>query len=257
MPDPAQPAFRVVEIEDGQGGGGDTPRAGRFARLRQPKAEVRRCGRCNAAALICCQAWEHSFNGMSSGAVTRDCRCQACGADVTLYDPKSIRGVRIAGYILMLTVFMGPIFLIAAWRRGRAWDQNPLVPDAPRPKIRSWRGPGNRRCGGCGKIAQLVGITRHRHNGIPTGTDCSYACPSCQRAFVTESAGGIAFGVLGGGLIALAGGWWFLAGHDDNKWRIFGGPAIALVGAWLVLRALRHVAAAIANPALQGEDAAA
>ncbi len=257
MTDPAPPAFRVVEIDDHAGGGGDLPRSGRFARLREPKAEVRRCGRCGAAAVICCQAWHHSMNGISTGAVTRECRCQACGADVTLHDPKAIRNLKIVGYIFLVTVFMGPILLVAAWRRGRAWDAHPLVDGAPRPRITSWRGPGNRRCGGCGQIARLVGVTRHSHNGVPTGTDCAYACPSCNREFVTESAGGVAFSVCVGGLMAVAGGGLFFFGHEDSRWRTLAAPAVAALGVWVVLRALRRVAAAIANPRLQGEDAAA
>ena len=256
MPDPAQPAFRVVEIDDQHGGGGDTPRTGRYARLRQPKAEVRRCGRCGKDAVICCQAWVHSMNGVATGAVTRECRCQACGANVTLRDPTVIRTTMVMGFIFLIAIIPGLVMLAMTWRWRKRWDDNPLV-DAPRPEVRHWRGPGNRRCGGCGQIARLVSVTRHTHNGMPTGTDCEYACAGCKREFTTESAGGVLFGLIAGAGIAAAGAGWFFVGNEPTPWRRFGAPVIALLGLWLVLRAVRRIGAAIANPRLDGEDAAA
>jgi hypothetical protein len=254
QPQPS-PAFRRVSVDDQQGG--NIQSSGRFAGLRVPKAEVRRCGTCGKDAVIVCQAWAHSFNGVQTGVVTRECACQACGAKVTLRDPSAIRSMKIAAWILVIAILPTPFLLYKAWRWGRSWDRNPLVPDAPRPRVQHWRGPGNRRCGGCGKIARLVGVTRHTHNGIPTGTDCAYACPGCNRSFETESLGGLLFSFFVGGGIAAAGAGWFWLSKEATPWRTFGGPAVALCGLWLVLRALRRAGAAISNPRLSGEDAAA
>jgi len=255
MADAPAPQFRRVSLDEQQGGGVTT--TGRYAGLKVPKAEVRRCGRCGKDAVIVCQAWEQAFNGMSTGAVTRDCRCQACGTQVTLRDPKAIRNMKIVAWIMVIAIIPTPFMLAMVWRWNRRWDKNPLVPDAPFPKIQHWRGPGNRRCGGCGKVARLVGVTRHSHNGIPTGTDCSYSCPSCNRSFETESIGGLLFSLVIGGGIGAGGAAWFWLSKEPTPWRTYGGPALALVGLWLVLRALRRAGAAITNPRLTGEDAAA
>jgi hypothetical protein len=168
----------------------------RFARSKDAKREVRRCGSCGKPSLIVCQAWQHSFNGISTQAVTRECRCQACGAEVTLKDPSAIRTMKILAFILAIAIIPLPLMLFRIWRSTRAWDRSPLVEGAPFPPIQHWRGPGNRRCGECGKLARLRSVTRRTHNGIPVGTSCSYECTGCNRKFETESWGGVLFNIF-------------------------------------------------------------
>jgi hypothetical protein len=247
--------FVVKRIDDGAGGGGNTPRTGRYARSERPKQEVRRCGSCGATAVIVCQAWAHSFSGQETGQVTRDCRCQACGASVTLRDPKAISTFKIIAWVLIITIFGFPYLMFRVWRWNRAWDKNPLVPDAPFPRIAHWRGPGNRRCGNCGKVARLASVTRNTRNGIPMGTTCEYACVGCKRAFETESVGGLFVNFLTVALVA-GGGWlWF---KNTHEWSWQKGVALLLVaaGAWFFLHTCRLILAALQNPRLSGQEAA-
>jgi len=254
---PVNHGVRTVRVDNGGAGGGNISREGRYARLDEPKAEIRRCGRCGKDAVIVCQAWVQSFNGAQTGAITRDCRCQACGADVTLYDPSGIRTAKIIGWILVITVFMSPFIFFMVWRRTRAWDRNPLVPGAPRPPITSWRGPGNRRCAACGGIARLVNVTKRSHNGVPMGVECDFECVGCRRAFSTESAWGIiatllAAALFGIGCVAML--------MSDKKMEIWLRGLLvlcAVAGPFLAWKSTKKVIAAIRNPKLSGSDAVA
>lgn len=251
------PDVRTVRVIDGAGGGGgDTPIIGRYARNDRPKSEVRRCGRCEKPAVIVCQAWTHTLSNVETGRVTRDCRCQACGASVTLRDPKAIRLYAILS--LALGFLVVPLFglpFVYAWRR--AWDKTPLVPDAAFPEVRYWRGPGNRRCGACGKIARLESVTRNTHNGIPMGTDCSYRCEGCSATFETESAGGLLVNLLGA---ALFGGGALAWLASQQGLRLGWGLALSVAalggGVFFVYTFGKRVGAALRNPRLEGPEAA-
>jgi hypothetical protein len=247
--------FVVKRIEEGAGGGGDMPRTGRYARSERPKREVRRCASCGSASVIVCQAWAHSFSGQETGQVTRDCRCQACGAKATLRDPKAIRTFKIIAWVFLITILGFPIMMFKVWRWNRAWDGNPLVPDAPFPRIVYWRGPGNRRCGRCGQVARLVSVTRNTRNGIPMGTDCDYACVGCKQEFKTESAGGILVNFMGAALFTVGGWAWFKSMQAWSGWKAC--SLLVLVGGvWFFLLAVKRTLAALQNPTLSGQDAA-
>jgi len=248
--DQAPLGHTVVHIDDNGGGGGDIPRTGRFARTRAPKTEVRRCGSCTQPAVVCFQAWEHSFSGVATGQVTRECRCQACGANVTLRDPKAIRTLKIIGLVMLVLIFPAPVVLAMAYVRGRAWDRNPLVPDASMPQIRYRRGPGPRRCGRCGKTARLTSVVRHTHNGIPTGTTCGYACEGCEQTFATESAGGVLVSLFSGVLLGGGGAIAFFTIHESSWTKWLAAPIGILAGVALFVQACRRIGAAVQNPPL-------
>ncbi len=217
-----------------------------------PRGEVRTCGRCGHAALVCLHGWDHSINGASTGRVTRECRCQSCGTVVKLHDPALIRMGRILGIVLMCSVvgfLPGVIVFVAALRRDAKWRHNPVVAGGSLPAIRYPLGPGNRRCAACGATARIVAMTRTRHNGIPTGTDYDYACVACDHRFQTESGGGILLELVAGALCATF-GIVALTSHAGAGVRFGLGGFLLLGGVAALYQAGRHVLAALHNPTL-------
>jgi hypothetical protein len=213
-----------------------------------PKAEIRRCQSCGSPTLVCFNAWQHSFSGHQTGRITRDCRCQTCGKVVILHDPTGIKILWVVGFVLLLTIFPGVLALLLAWSRSRAWKNNPIVPGTAYPEIRHRIGPGDRRCSRCGKSCKLTSVTRHRHNGVPTGTDYEYECSGCGYAFKTESVGGIVFSVFIG-LFFMGCGYALLQSSAESAGlRYGGGIGAMLASGFLIFQAGKRAVLAMQNP---------
>lgn len=193
------------------------------------------------------QVWEHSGTFARPGQRTLDCRCQSCGASVTLVDPKVIKDERQAALWLVWTLVAPAILLPRAARHAKAWADHPVVPGAPIPPLKFDRPESTRRCGKCGTVAELRNIERSTLNGIPSGTERTYLCPNCGNSFTTESASGVAshlFGAflfLGGGLVALT-----EPGSDPVE-RYALGPGAILAGLWFAWSAVKAVRVNRAN----------
>jgi DNA-directed RNA polymerase subunit RPC12/RpoP len=212
--------------------------------------EVRRCVACGAAAMMPVQIWAHTGPFARPGQRTMDCRCQACGAAVTLFDPKVIKDERQAGLFLVWTLLAPLILLPRAARHARAWTDHPVVPGAPIPPLRFDRPHATRRCGACGERADLTNVHESRANGVPTGTDRTYRCSRCGASFTTESAAGI-ISSLFGSLLFLGFGLLSLLdppGTHPPFERYFLIPAAILAGAWFAWSAVRAVAVNRRNP---------
>ena len=210
--------------------------------------EVRRCASCGQSALVSVRAWQHTHFGAASNIVTYDCQCQSCGTRVTLQPRARILGFYIAGVLLLPTVIPGAIVLWMAISRSRAWKRNPVVPGAPMPAMRFQSGPGNRRCG-CGGTATMKKVTRHTHNGIPTGTEYEYACGSCGKGFVIESFAGLFFSFLGASVLAAVS--YAVIGHVEKPLSRWGwGLGLALLALLLAAQASSRIAAYFRHPTI-------
>jgi DNA-directed RNA polymerase subunit RPC12/RpoP len=200
------------------------------------RAEVRRCASCGNPALICVNAWQHSVNGISSNMITRDCQCQACGATVTLHPRWKIIPLWIVAGLLLPSLIGSIVPGIMAFRRGRAWRKNPIVPDAPMPRIRYRSGPGPRRCD-CGDTLVLKNVTKNSHNGISTGIEYEYSCGKCGKNVTLESALGIIMSIFGslllGGVAAVV-----FYNVQSVWWRWGGSIVLALLGVFLFWQAV-------------------
>src|SRR4051812_48867472 len=87
------------------------------------------------------------------------------------------------------------------------------------------------RCQGTG-TANVIKVTRHTTNGIPTGTEYDYKCTRCGHEFEIESAGGQIMSLFGSaviGGIALA----FVETAKSPWWSYGGGCVCALASAFL------------------------
>lgn len=217
-----------------------------------PKSEheVRRCECCGQAALTCVHAWQHRVIGITTGTVTGDYRCQACGHKVILRPTVEIRVRRVFGCIFLPAIFPGIYFLLQARRWSRAWTDNPVVPDAPFPEIR-WRDqPRDRRCARCGKHAVIRKIRKRRINGISTGLTYEFQCQGCETEFTTQNPQAIfthLFGVVVVSGIAAAIFSFAKSAASRYGW---GGAfsLVALLGLWMVVSRIR---AAIQNPEIR------
>lgn len=190
--------------------------------------EVRQCPKCSAPAVVLVTEWQHTTSGVATGAVTKEYRCQACGAWQVLRPTLSSISLWVAGILLLPACGLGLPFIWVAWQNGR-FDERVKRVDAPAPVMKFPGGPPKRQCT-CGGVAAAVEITRHTHRGIPTGTEFVYACASCKKQFETENVLGhftssfLTVACLG---VALA----FLAGATSPMWRWGGGGVMALITA--------------------------
>lgn len=216
--------------------------ASAFPQPRARSNEVRQCPKCNQPAVVLAFEWKHTVWGGATGSVTRDFRCQNCGAKFTLRPRGYNIGLWVAGVLLTLTTLvLGLPFLYVAWRRGRIAKQMVVVPGAPLPPMRYRGGPPVRTCAACGGYAVAFNITRRVHNGIPSGTEYEYRCMGCQAEFMVESVGGMLSSLFAAVVIgAIAAAFWF--GAHAPGWR-FGGAAVAgllaVFMAWTVFSRLR------------------
>jgi len=179
-------------------------------------------------------AWRHTGAAAFPGEMTREYRCQNCGAKYTLRARARIITLWMVGGLLTLfTLLFGLPFLYFAYRAGREESRIPLVPDAPMPERRFPDGPPVRICGACGAPAVAVKVTRNRTNGLPSGIEYDYCCSSCQREFTVESLWGQLLTTLSALVVAgIAAAFWFVA--ESPGWR-YGGTVVTGLLALLVL----------------------
>jgi DNA-directed RNA polymerase subunit RPC12/RpoP len=212
-----------------------------------PQPVVRACERCGQPAVIEVFAWNHTTWAQSTG-LTRELRCQSCGADYKIHRPGHVTGLWIAGVIMTLGTCVGglPVFWMA-WRRSQIEKRIPVVAGAPVPQVRFPGGPPKRTCAGCASPLSAAKVTRNTHNGIPTGTEFEYLCAKCGNSFVIESAGGHVFAVasfaLMGGITAA-----FLILATTRGWRFGGGTVAALLAAFLLIQTLKRFGSRLRNP---------
>jgi DNA-directed RNA polymerase subunit RPC12/RpoP len=217
-------------------------------------SEVRRCARCQEAAVVLIQDWQHTVSSIATGQSTRDYQCQACGARFRIRPRlERILGLGI-GIMAGLTVIGIPLFVMY-WRRYRMETRLPVVPDAPAPEIRYPSGPPLRRCAACGAPAKVFSITRHTHNGLPSGTDYAYRCSGCQRELKVQSVWGIVLGGLIAILVAV-GAWAFLAFATSPGWRWGGAAVTAALALLLAWQTVTDVRTRAQNPVLTPATAA-
>jgi DNA-directed RNA polymerase subunit RPC12/RpoP len=218
--------------------------------LGTSQTEVRRCAKCQQTAVVLVFEWKHSYNGVESGTSTRDYRCQACGARFSLYPRVSSITFIVIGLVMSCAIF--PLgFTLLGWLRLRRDGQNPVVPDAPRPAMKYRDGPPVRRCGRCREEATLASVTRHKHNGVPTGTEYEYLCAKCNKPFVVESLWGHCFAVLSGSVIAGI-GVAFLLIAESPWWRYGGGGVALLLAVFAYGQTAIRAANRVRNPVVEG-----
>lgn len=192
--------------------------------------EVRRCAKCEQPAVVLVNDWKHSINGLKTSESTRDYRCQECGAWFVRRSRARVLALWIVGVLLSLTP-VGIPCLYLAWRHQTFDRRLPVVVGAPMPPMRFPGGPPERTCQKCAAIAMPVRITRHTHNGLPTGTDSQYRCGGCGLEFtITDAWGHIFAGLMIAALAGVA-----LAFHSWGttpgwKWGGLGGATLGAVG---------------------------
>jgi len=212
-----------------------------FARLADPDHEVRRCAACGEPAVICDRTITHYVNGQRTGAVTRECRCQACGVKITLYDPRAIRSVKIVALLFVFTVIPPIVIWLEARSRKRTWIANPLVPAAPRPKRRYPPIGIARRCVRCATVVRGQAHTTRP----PTGTTYRFRCTQCRARFATESIfSHVVRAVIAVGM-AVAG--WQAVHHPDGSRDRYLGALFLGLAALVVVTSLRRMVAAVRN----------
>ena len=214
--------------------------------MPESSPEIRRCSGCNEAAVLPGAVWQHTTFSAKSGIQTREFRCQACGKSFTIRPRARLIGFIIAGVLLLPTCMGLPILGFSWWW----WTQErriPLVPDAAPVKRRFREGPPQRICGGCGGPAVATNITRHTHNGVPTGTDYVYACRSCNKGFTLESPWGHIFSFMGTSLVAIVAAS-FLAYGTTAGWKYGGGGVAGVIGTVLLVQNAGRLLARSRNP---------
>jgi hypothetical protein len=243
-------------------------------------AEVRRCPECREAAAVCIRTWGHTVNSISVGAGKREFCCQACGAYFLVRPKSSAIGMFVVAALLVPMGLMGLIGgTVAAIAEGSASGlavipiglllsapgtvflvlglrflglRTPVVPGTPVPLIRYRNFPkdeGPRRCRFCGGVATCTGVTVHRTNGIPSGTDWAFQCSACMKTFEIESVWGMTVSALVS-VVAFLGGLALLSyGVPDasrptwNWWAAGFGVVFTLVGPllwWQIVERVRN-----------------
>lgn len=236
--------------------------------------EVRHCRVCGEDAAVCVREWKGTlFFGLlpSSRVPKRDFVCQSCG-DAFAVEPWILRGfmglmlgpefVLLGGllffvglassfstpFVGLATAIVGVVMGVLAvfftiWGLTPAWvaRTRPVVPGASVPVVRYELTEPVRRCS-CGAPVACVGVTEHRTNLVPTGTEYTYACQSCGREFVVESPWGVVFTVVASTVAVCVGLFLLSVGHVDWSNLACAG-LVALLGfcGWL-LAAFRLVA---------------
>ena len=195
--------------------------------------DVRQCAKCQQPSVVLVMEWQHTTFGAATSESTRDYRCQSCGAWFIKRARSRVIAFWILGVLFLPSCLMGLVFLSLAWRQHTFDQRLPLVPGAPEPRLRFPGGAPKRTCGKCGGIAKAVRITRHTHNGMPTGTDSDYVCGQCGLEFSTENFLGHAFSTFGG--LALAGVTAaFFFGAQSAGWKWGGTIVSALLTVFLI-----------------------
>lgn len=194
--------------------------------------EVRQCPKCEQPAVTLVMEWQHTTFGTSTGMSTKEYRCQHCGAWHVKEANTKLIAYWIVGVLLSIPCGFGAPLLYLAWRQKTFDRRIPLVA-APVPRERFPGGPPKRTCAKCGGVAKAMKITRHTHNGVPTGTDYEYVCGQCGLEFTTENVLGHAFNTFAGLLLGgISAGFFFGA---QNPWWKFGGGIVMALFAALML----------------------
>lgn len=200
--------------------------------MNQQRPEVRQCPSCQQVAVLLVNEWQHTGSFGATGEVTRDYRCQQCGAWFVRRSSTRAIGLWVAGVLLLPACGLGLPFIWVAWQNGRFEERVRLVRDAPVPALRFPGGPPKRVHAGCGGVAHATQITRHTNRGIPTGTEYTYQCATCQAEFTTESwLGHVTSTLLS--LVCVGVTLAFLLGADSPGWK-YGGTAVMAVVTALV-----------------------
>jgi hypothetical protein len=201
--------------------------------LETRKNDVRLCPKCGETAVVLVTDWKHTQFGRESGESTKDYRCQGCGKWF-IKKPKSREiAYWILGAIFTVPCGFGIPWLYLAWRL-RTFDRRvQRVEGAPLPPIRYPGGPPKRRCAKCEGVATAVKITRHTHNGVPTGTDHEYQCEKCGLTFETEDALGHTVGFFASAVVLGISAAFFF-GADSAGWK-YGGSIVSLLVAGVVI----------------------
>jgi hypothetical protein len=210
--------------------------------------EVRACPKCQAPAVTNVFTWTHTTWGTGTGQFTHEYRCQACGASFVVRPKSHVIGLFLAGAILSFSCIGLPM-LYVAWRRWTVESRIPVVPGAPPPLLRFRGGPPLRSCGECAGTATAMKITRHTHNGIPTGTEYGYACAGCAREFTVESFLGQFISIVSGLLLA-GGAALFVIEGTTPAWRWGGSAVCSLLALFLLVQAGRRLMNRLRNPVL-------
>lgn len=193
--------------------------------------EVRQCPKCQQPALLLVNEWRHSVNGANTNEVTREYRCQSCGAWQEQGPKSRLIAWWIVGVLLAPTC-IGLPFLWLAWRMQTFDKRVPVVPGTPEPRLRYPGGPPKRTCAHCQGVAVARNITRHTHQGVPTGTEYEYECTGCKRTFSTENVlGSLTSGF--GALVLLGIGAAFFFSATSAGWKWGGGLGLAGLGVFL------------------------
>lgn len=194
--------------------------------------EVRWCSSCHQNAVVLVGSWQHTSGGAATNETTRDYRCQHCGKKYRIRPRLHTTLGMIVGVMAATTIIGLPVFFIY-WRRHTVHKRIPPVAGAPMPPMRYFDGPPVRTCATCSVPAETVKITRKSHNGIPTGTEYAYRCPSCRVEFTIVSAWGIVFETMMA-LFVVAAGAGFLAWAESPGWRWGGSITCGLIALLLL-----------------------
>ncbi len=180
--------------------------------------------------MVLVNEWQHTGFAGATGEVTKEYRCQQCGAWQVKRSKYRVLGLWVGGLLALPACGAGLPFLYVAWRDGRFEERVRLLQDAPVPAMRFPGGPPKRTCAGCGGVASAISITRHTHKGIPTGTEYVYECSGCQQQFETENVLGhvTSLSLVLASLGVLAA---FFFGARAPAWRWGGTGVMALVTA--------------------------
>lgn len=195
--------------------------------------EVRQCPKCEQPAVVLVMEWEHTTHGLSTNTSTREYRCQSCGAWHVKEAWTKVIAYWIVGVLLSIPCLFGAPFLYLAWRQHTFDKRVPIVTGVPEPRLRFPGGPPKRTCAKCGGTAKALRITRHTHNGVPTGTDYEYVCGQCGLEFATENFLGHAFST-GGGLVLGGVSAGFFFGAQEAGWRWGGTIVMGLLTVFLI-----------------------
>ena len=189
--------------------------------------EVRRCAKCQQASVVLAQEWQHRAAGSNTGQVTRDYRCQSCGAKFRVR-PRLYTTIHLCCSVLPALTIIGIPWLVVAWRRHTVLARIPVISGAPAPRMRFALGPPPRACGRCADTATVQSVKRTAMNGISMGTEFLYRCPKCDNQFTVHSPWAIVLGALLG-LVCVAGVWAFLSFAGTPGWRYGGAGVVAAI----------------------------
>ncbi len=245
---------------------------------------VRHCPSCGAPAAVSVRDWpiQHTFMGVipggSGGIAYQDFCCQDCayvwrprttlrswfmplmagilGAPLALLGVIGLADGDVYALILLLVFgggggallyFGGLRHLITAWRGSIAVGAQP-------PAVRYTNPEPARRCR-CGKPAACIKVVENSTNGIPSGTDRTYQCPSCGHTFEIESPLGILASALGSLLLFGIAAVGIPDSLQEGDWTMLAcSSGLGLMGLVLVWSAGANVIGQIQHPVVKPDE---